>query len=69
MINTQKPETLIVIRDGQLDDEYYNAIYAERRREVLQAAGTKVVEIATRPIRNFSLNMLDLLREHTLPVK
>lgn len=43
---TQKPETLLVTRDGQLDEEYYSEIYAERRREALQAAGKEVLHIA-----------------------
>jgi hypothetical protein len=66
---TYKPEQLLVIRDGQLDDSYYNAIYAAKRREALALAGTKAVELMTQPIRNFSLNMLDLVKGHTSLVK
>lgn len=37
------PETLLVTRDGFIDDEYYDAIYAEKRREALRTAGREAV--------------------------
>lgn len=40
---TYHPENLIVCRDGQIDDEYYDAIYSERRKAVFQAAGRELV--------------------------
>lgn len=66
---TQKPETLVVTRDGEIDDQYYDTVYAERRQEALCAAGREAVKLVTTPVRNFSLNILDLLREHTLQAK
>lgn len=61
MNETYKPETLLVRRDGEIDDGYYDAIYQERKREVLSAAGQQVLAAMGRPVRNFRLNMLDLL--------
>lgn len=43
---TQKSETLLITRDGKIDDEYYTQIYAEKRREALHAAGREILHIA-----------------------
>lgn len=37
------PVTFAVFRDGEIDDEYYDAIYAEKRREALHEAGRELV--------------------------
>lgn len=44
MTKNKQPEALIVTRNGYLDDEYYDAIYAAKRREALQHAGHELVE-------------------------
>ncbi len=38
-INHDIDQTLVVTRNGMLDDEHYDALYAERRREALKEAG------------------------------
>lgn len=43
-VTQTNPETLVVCRDGQLDDQYYEAIYAEKRRAALHAAGREVLD-------------------------
>lgn len=40
---TQKPETLIVLRDGELDEEYYEMIYEQKRREALAVAKAELI--------------------------
>lgn len=37
------PETLIVTRDGHLDDDYYEMVYEQKRREALHAVGHELV--------------------------
>jgi hypothetical protein len=37
------PESLIVMSGGELDDAYYDAIYAEKRREALRQVKTEAV--------------------------
>ena len=39
MKQNKQPEALIVTRNGYIDDEYYDAIYAAKRREALHHAG------------------------------
>lgn len=42
----QHPETLLVCRDGYIDDDYYNAVYAWKRKEALKTMGREVVHLA-----------------------
>jgi hypothetical protein len=44
----QNPETLLVLRDGQVDDSYYEAIYSEKRREALRTVGKEALHLAVR---------------------
>lgn len=63
---TNHPENLIVIRDGQLDSEYYDAIYRERVREVWHDAGHKLLIGALHSplaIGRATLNVLTFLTE------
>lgn len=34
--NTFHPESILVLRDGRIDDEYYDVIYEEKRRQALR---------------------------------
>ena len=38
-INHDIDQTLVVTRDGSIDEQYYDAINAERRKEALKEAG------------------------------
>jgi hypothetical protein len=40
---TQTPENLIVIRDGQLDQEYYDQVWEEKRRAALDQAKRELI--------------------------
>lgn len=44
MEQTYKPEAILVTRNGQIDDEYYDAIYAEKRRQALAVVGRDVLQ-------------------------
>lgn len=37
-----KPETLLVLRDGLIDDEYYEVVYQRKRQEALHAIPTAI---------------------------
>lgn len=41
------PETLIVTRDGYLDQEYYDMVYEWKRKEALHAAGRDILHFVT----------------------
>jgi hypothetical protein len=43
-IKTIDPALLEVTRDGELDGSYYDAVYAEKRREALHAAGREALQ-------------------------
>lgn len=43
-MTTQTPESLIVTRDGQLDDEYYDMVYEQKRREALEATKQELIQ-------------------------
>jgi hypothetical protein len=66
---TYKPEALLVKRDGEIDHEYYEAIYAEKRRVALHNVGNRAVELVTLPVRNLGSNILDLVKAHSLLAK
>lgn len=40
---TTNPETIIVVRDGELDDEYYEQVYEDKRREALAAVRKQLI--------------------------
>lgn len=49
---TTNPETLIVIRDGQLDLDYYESVYEAKRRAALKLAKTELIAgICSTPAR------------------
>jgi hypothetical protein len=52
-IQTYQPEKLIVLRDGLVDDEYYDQIYSERRRIALTKAGREMLRFTfiTAPVQ------------------
>lgn len=41
---TVHPESIIVLRDGQLDDEYYDQVYEDKRREALEATKQELIQ-------------------------
>lgn len=41
---TLNPESIIVTRDGHLDDEYYDMVYQEKRREALEAVRKQLIQ-------------------------
>jgi hypothetical protein len=43
-----KPETLLVLRDGHIDDGYYETIYSEKRREALRTVAREAIHVAVR---------------------
>lgn len=43
MNENKHPEALIVTRNGYLDDEYYDAVYAAKRHAALHHAGQELV--------------------------
>jgi hypothetical protein len=42
-IQTVQPETLLVLRDGELDDEYYDAVYKQKRIEALKQCREELI--------------------------
>lgn len=38
-----EPQTLVVTRNGFIDDEYYDAIYVQKRKEALHEASKQLV--------------------------
>lgn len=65
MTPTYKPEQLVVTRDGCLDDEYYDSVYADRRRE----AGRAVIRNMLSVPLTVGRNILSLLSEYSEQAK
>lgn len=66
---TYKPESLVVLRDGHIDDEYYDEIYQDRRRQALHAAGRNLVHLVARSPLEIGKGMIWLMTHDTSLVK